>query len=152
MQNRVGAIRVDFSLRREVFFVVGAIVGATRNMQRVLIPPSIVIVLSFLMFPNPVLFAHTFSENENALFLTMINKIKAETQLVANDYSNNTKQAQDHATAALSLFTQKDPVVNTTWTAEISDRNPRVTIDLLHSLNDLKTTAASSASNSDSGA
>jgi hypothetical protein len=29
MQNRVRAIRVDFSLRREVFFVVvGAIVGA----------------------------------------------------------------------------------------------------------------------------
>jgi hypothetical protein len=121
-------------------------------MQIVGVTLGIVIVLSFLIFSNPVLLAHTFSENENALFLTMINKIKAETQLVAHDYSNNTKQAQDHANAALSLFTQKDPVVNTTWTAEISERNPRVTTDLLHSLNDLKTTTASSASTSDSTA
>ena len=119
-------------------------------MQIVAIPLAIVIVLSFLTFSNPVLLAHTFSENENALFLTMIDKIKAETQLVAHDYLNNTKQAQDHANAAKALFTQKDPVVNTTWTAEISERNPRVTTDLLHTLNDLKTTAASSASNSNS--
>jgi hypothetical protein len=106
-------------------------------MQIVAVPLSIVIVLSFLLFPNPVLLAHTFSENENALFLTMINKIKAETQLVPHDFSNNTEQAQDHAKAAEGLFAQKDPVVNTTWTKEISERNPRVTADLLHSLNDL---------------
>jgi hypothetical protein len=117
-------------------------------MQIVAVPLSIVIVLSFLLFPNPVLLAHTFSENENALFLTMINKIKAETQLVAHGYSNSTKQTQDHANSAEALFTQKDPVVNTTWTSEISERNPRVTTDLLHSLNDLKTTTASSPSNS----
>jgi hypothetical protein len=78
----------------------------------------------------------------------MINKIKAETQLVAHNFSNNTKQAQDHANAALVLFTQNDPVVNTTWTKEISERNPRVTIDLLHSLSDLKTTTASPPSSS----
>ena len=119
-------------------------------MQRVLISLSIVIVVSFLLFPNPVLLAHTFSENENALFLTLINKIKAESQLVAHDVSNNTEQAQDHAKAAEELFLQQDPVVNTTWTKEISERNPRVTADLLHSLNDLKTTIASSPSNSNS--
>ena len=119
-------------------------------MQIVTVPLSILIVLSFLICSNPVLFAHTFSENENALFLTMINKIKAETQLVAQNFSNNTKQAQDHASVALALFTQNDPVVNTTWTAEISERNPRVTTDLLHYLNDLKTTTASSASNANS--
>jgi hypothetical protein len=119
-------------------------------MQRVLIPLSIVIVVSFLLFPKPVLLAHTFSENENALFLTMINKIKAETQLVAHDFSNNTEQAQDHAKAAEELFLQKDPAVNTLWTYEISERNPRVTADLLHFLNDLKTSTPSSPSNSNS--
>jgi hypothetical protein len=119
-------------------------------MQIVAVPLSILIVLSFLLFPNPVLLAHTFSENENALFLTMINKIKAETQLVTHDFSNNTEQAQEHAKAAEGLFSQKDPVVNTTWTKEISERNPRVTVDLLHSLNDLKTTTASPSSNSNS--
>jgi hypothetical protein len=80
----------------------------------------------------------------------MINKIKAESQLVARGFSNNTEQAQDHAKVAEELFTQKDPVVNTTWTTEISERNPRVTTDLLHSLNDLKTTIASPSSNSNS--
>jgi hypothetical protein len=119
-------------------------------MQIVAVPLSILIVLSFLLFPNPVLLAHTFSENENALFLTMINKIKAETQLVPRDFSNNTEQVQAHANAAEALFTQKDPVVNTIWTAEISERNPRVTTDLLHSLNDLKSNTASPSSNSNS--
>ena len=102
------------------------------------------------VFSNPVVFAHTFSENENALFLTMIDKIKAETQLVARDFSNNTQQAQEHAKTAAELLTQNDPVVNTTWTSEISERNPRVATDLLDSLNDLKTTIASASSNSSS--
>ncbi|MGC2570711.1 MAG: hypothetical protein WA364_04295 [Candidatus Nitrosopolaris sp.] len=117
-------------------------------MRIVAVPLGIVITLSFLIFSNPVLLAHTFSENENALFLTMINKIKAETQLAAYNFSNNTKQTQYHANAAEALFTQNDPVVNTTWTSEISERNPRITTDLVHSLNDLKTTATSSSYNS----
>jgi hypothetical protein len=119
-------------------------------MQIVAIPLTMVIVISFLLSSNPVLLAHTFSENENALFLTMIDKIKAETQLVAHDFLNSTEQAHEHARIAVGLFTQKDPVVNTTWTSEISERNPRVTADLLHYLNDLKTTIASPSSNSNS--
>ena len=94
--------------------------------------------------------AHTFSENENALFLTMVNKIKAETQLVAQDATNNTQQAHVHAKAALGLLTQEDPVVNTTWTSEISELNPRVTTDLLKSLNDLRNSIVTPASNSSS--
>ena len=39
-----------------------------------------------VLVSNPVLSAHTFSENENALFLTMIDNIKAETQVVARDF------------------------------------------------------------------
>ena len=112
-----------------------------------------VITLSCTLFSIPAIYAHTFSENENALFLTMIDKIKAETNLVAQDASNNTQQAQEHAKVAAALLTQTDPVVNTTWTSEISERNPRITADLLHSLNDLKTSIASglgSSSNSSS--
>ncbi|MGA9152172.1 MAG: hypothetical protein WBZ36_16480, partial [Candidatus Nitrosopolaris sp.] len=103
---------------------------------------STVTILSFVSYSNPILYAHTFSENEDALFLTMINKIKAETQLVGSDFSTNIQEAQQHAKAAEGLFTQEDPVVNTTWTSEISERNPRVVTDLLHSLDDLKTTIA----------
>jgi hypothetical protein len=108
-----------------------------------------VMALSFVL-SNPVLYAHTFSENENALFLTMIDKIKAETQLVGHDFSNNTQQAQEHAKIAAALLAQNDPVVNTTWTSEISERNPRVATELLGSLNDLGTTIASGSSNSNS--
>jgi len=105
-----------------------------------------VTILSFVLYSQPVLYAHTFSENEDALFLTMINKIKAETQLVGSDFS--TQQAQQHAEAADGLFAQKDPVANTTWTSEISERNPRVVRDLLHSLDNVKSTVAA-APNSD---
>src|SRR5215467_11506814 len=101
-----------------------------------------VTILSFVLYSQPVLYAHTFSENEDALFLTMINKIKAETQLVGSNFSTNIQQAQQHAKAANGLFAQKDPVANTTWTGEISERNPRVVTDLLHSLSNLKTTIA----------
>jgi hypothetical protein len=110
-----------------------------------------VTILSFVLYSHPVLYAHTFSENEDALFLTMINKIKAETQLVGSDFSTNIQQAQQHAEAADGLFAQKDPVVNSTWTSEISERNPRIVTDLLHSLDDLKTTVATAPnSNPDS--
>ena len=38
--------------------------------------------------------------------------------------------------------------MSTTWTSEISERNPRITTDLLHSLNDLKIGIASPSPNS----
>jgi hypothetical protein len=118
------------------------------KMQILVIPITLVIVLSFLVSSNPALLAHTFSENENALFLTMMNKIKAQTQLVESNFSTNIQQAQHNVKIAEGLLAQKDPVVNTTWTSEISERNPRITTDLLHSLNDLKTAITSPTSNS----
>ena len=119
-------------------------------MRIIAVPLAMAVGASILLFSNPVLFAHTFSENENALFLTMIDNIKAETQIVIRDFSNNTQQAQEHAKMAAELLAQNDPVVNTTWTSEISERNPRVATDLLHSLNDLNNTVASSSSLSNS--
>jgi hypothetical protein len=121
-----------------------------KKMHIAAISLATVIILAFVLFSNPVLSAHTFSENENALFLTMIDNIKAETQLVARDFSNNSQQAQEHAKIAASVLTQNDPIVNTTWTSEISERNPRVATDLLHSLNDLNPIGASSSSLSNS--
>jgi hypothetical protein len=113
---------------------------------------GLVTALSFvlLLFSNPAVMAHTFSENENALFLTLISKTKAETQLVAQDAINNTQQAQIHAKAALGLLIQQDPVVNTIWTSQISELNPRVTADLIKSLNDLQNSVTTPASKSNS--
>ena len=117
-----------------------------KKMHIAAIPLATVMILAFVLVSNPFLSAHTFSENENALFLTMMDNIKAETQLVARDFSNNAQQAQEHAKIAASILTQNDPIVNTTWASEISERNPRVATDLLHSLNDLNTIGASSSS------
>src|SRR5581483_6894450 len=89
----------------------------------------VVLSLSLVLFSNPRILAHTFSESENALFLTLIDKIKAETQLVAQDISNNSQQAQIHVKEAVSLLSQNDPVANTTWTNQISETNPRITAD-----------------------
>ena len=126
------------------------VVRQMKKMHIATIPLATVMILAFVLVSNPVLSAHTFSENENALFLTMIDNIKAETQLVARDFSNNAQQAQEHAKIAASILTQNDPIVNTTWTSEISERNPRVATDLLHSLNDLNTIGTSSSSLSNS--
>jgi hypothetical protein len=117
-----------------------------KTMRTIVAPLAMMLGVCLMLPSNSVLYAHTFSENENALFLTMTDNIKAETQLVVRDFSNNTQQAQEHAKIAAELLTQHDPVVNTTWTSEISERNPRVATDLLHSLNDLNNMVASSSS------
>ena len=114
-----------------------------KKMHMAAIPLATVMILAFVLVSNPVLSAHTFSENENVLFLTMMDNIKAT---VGRDFSNNAQQAQEHAKIAASMLTQNDPIVNTTWASEISERNPRVATDLLHSLNDLNTIGASSSS------
>ena len=77
---------------------------------------AMIMGLCLILPSSSVLYAHTFSENENALFLTMTDRVNAETQLVARDFSNNTQLAQEHAKIAAELLTQNDPVVNTTWT------------------------------------
>ena len=50
----------------------------------------------------------------------------------------------------MGLLTQDDPVVNTTWTSRISELNPRITTDLIKSLDDLRNGVASAASISNS--
>jgi hypothetical protein len=45
---------------------------------------------------------------------------------------------------------QQDPVVNTTWNSQISELNPRVTADLIKSLNDLQNSVTTPASKSNS--
>jgi hypothetical protein len=89
-------------------------------------------------------YGHTFSQNENSLFLTRMNQIHSQLQLVQNLLSTNTtsggdnaKLAQTHTTQALSFLKEKDPVNNVTWTREISERNQRVANDLIRELTDL---------------
>lgn len=111
---------------------------------------SIIIIVS--LSSNRVAYAHTFSENENALFLTLVHQIEAQTMLAQNNFPTNSKLAEQYANNAINLLNQNDPVVNSTWTSQISERNSRVAYQLTSALNSLKdatvsTTAADSGNN-----
>jgi uncharacterized Fe-S center protein len=69
------------------------------------------IVFSAIIFSNRSAYAHTFSEDENVLYLTMIHQVQAELQNVRNNMldSNNLKSAIQHANLATELLGQNDP-------------------------------------------
>jgi hypothetical protein len=90
-----------------------------------------------------IAYAHTFSENENALFLTLVHQIEAETLLAQNNFPTNPKLAEQHANAAIGLLKQDDPVVNLRWTSQISERNPRIANELISVLDSLRNAATS---------
>ena len=94
---------------------------------------------------NHVAYAYTFSENENALFLTLVHQIEAQIQLAQNNFPTNPKLADQYANNAISLLNQNDPVVNLTWASQISERNPRVANQLTSTLNSLKNAIATTA-------
>ncbi len=95
---------------------------------------------------NRIAYAHTFSESENALFLTLVHQIEAQTSLAQINFPTNPKLAEQHANAAIDLLNQDDPVVNLTWTSQISERNPRIANELTSALNSLKSDTSVSQS------
>jgi hypothetical protein len=98
-------------------------------------------------------YAHTFSQNENALFLTIVHQIESQIQLTESDFPTNVKLAQQHANLAIGLLNQNDPVVNnTSWTKEIAERNPRIAAELTSALNSLKSATIQSKPNSNNAA
>ena len=55
---------------------------------------------------NTLAYGHNFSSNESAVFLALINEIKAEAQLVQENLSNNSISfAGEHANKASALLT-----------------------------------------------
>jgi hypothetical protein len=98
-----------------------------------------------------VAYAHTFSGSENALFLTVIHQIEAETLLAEKNLSTNPKLAQQHANIAIYLLNHKHPIkLNTTWAQEIAERNPRIAAELTSALNSLKDATSINQSKSNS--
>jgi hypothetical protein len=94
-------------------------------------------------------YAHTFSQNENALFLTIVHQIESQIQLTGSNFPTNVKLAQQHANLAIGLLNQNDPVVNnTSWAKEIAERNPRIAAELTSALNSLKSATIQSKPNS----
>ena len=77
-------------------------------------------------------FGHTFSPNESASFLSFVDQIQVESELVRTNLANySTSLAQEHAKKAGSLLTSN-------ITAEIAEENQRVANELTRAINDLR--------------
>ena len=77
-------------------------------------------------------YGHTFSPNESASFLTFVDQIQIESELVQTNLANgSTSLAQEHAKKAGSLLTSN-------ITAEIAEENQRVANELTRAINDLQ--------------
>jgi hypothetical protein len=77
-------------------------------------------------------FGHTFSPNESASFLSFVDQIQVESELVQTNLANDsTSLAQEHAKKAGSLLTSN-------ITAEIAEENQRVANELTRAINDLQ--------------
>jgi hypothetical protein len=77
-------------------------------------------------------YGHTFSPNESASFLSFVDQIQVESELVQTNLANDsTSLAQEHAKKAGSLLTSN-------ITAEIAEENQRVANELTRAINDLQ--------------
>jgi hypothetical protein len=77
-------------------------------------------------------FGHTFSSNESASFLSFVDQIQVESELVQTNLVNDsTSLAQEHAKKAGSLLTSN-------ITAEIAEENQRVANELTRAIDDLQ--------------
>ena len=77
-------------------------------------------------------YGHTFSPNESASFLSFVDQLQVESELVQTNLANgSTSLAQEHAKKAGSLLTSN-------ITAEIAEENQRVANELTRAINDLQ--------------
>jgi hypothetical protein len=77
-------------------------------------------------------YGHTFSPNESASFLSFVDQLQVESELVQTNLANdNTSLAQEHAKKAGSLLTSN-------ITTEIAEENQRVANELTRAVNDLQ--------------
>lgn len=91
-------------------------------------------------FYNDKLYAHLFSPNETATFVSVVYQLQTEMQLVLENLaSNNVSLAHDHANKAASLLTQRILV-------EIAEDNPKLAGDLRNALIQLQSISSTSES------
>jgi hypothetical protein len=83
------------------------------------------------LFSYCQVYAHNFTPNENAAFLSLVDTMQSEIHLVqTNIANNNVSLAQEHAENAVELL-------NKTWIKEIEERNKRVADELTMALAEL---------------
>src|SRR5215210_685123 len=116
------------------------IISRLRDMNRqstVVCAVLLVVGTFFIGLANPLQLAnaHTFSGSESASFLSLIHKIRIESQLVLDNVGNTTSARQHAENAAKAIDNQTID--------EIAERNNRIANDLSSLLQDLQTAAAS---------
>ena len=78
-----------------------------------------------------MVYGHDFVPDESALFLSLMDKLKAELGLIQTNLANgNVSLAEEHATQAVGILNSKDPVNDITWKEEIAERNARIAEEL----------------------
>ena len=112
------------------------------NKYYYLLLPGLVLLLAFNSNTNNFIFGHTFSGDESASFLTIVEMIKIESQLAQKDLASNATNAKEHAEHTTEHITAND-------TKEINERNPRLATELNNTLSDfVKTFESQSPSES----
>lgn len=90
---------------------------------------------------NQAAYAHTFTGEESASFLSTLRAIQAETNLVQSNLASNLTLAQNHAKDVVDIANG-----NHTFGVlpdEVSENNKRVSADITKGVNDLQTTVNS---------
>jgi len=129
---------------------------ANHHLFAILVVCTMSILMTLVMIAaSPSTYGHTFSQNENSLFLTRVAQAHSQLNLIDNlvlngtstttatnnnsdNNDNNAKSVQAHVMQTIALLNEKDPVNNFTWSQEIAEKNQRVAKDLARELNDLK--------------
>src|SRR6476619_2982937 len=103
------------------------------SIRKLIITFLILSIVSSVAVSNPLnrAFAHTFSGDESATFLALLEMIKTEAHLAQHDLGTNVTLAHEHAEATTEHL-------DANQTKEISERNARVSNELKESLTALK--------------
>ena len=98
-------------------------------------------VSTMIFILNQAAYAHTFTGEESASFLSTLRAIQAETNLVQSNLASNLTLAQNHAKDVVDIANG-----NHTFGVlpdEVSENNKRVSADITKGVNDLQTTVNS---------
>jgi uncharacterized protein YdbL (DUF1318 family) len=103
------------------------------SMRKLIITFLILSIVTSVAVSNPLnsAFAHTFSGDESATFLALLEMIKTEAHLAQQNLGTNVTLAHEHAEATTEHL-------DANQTKEISERNTRVSNELNDSLTALK--------------
>lgn len=95
---------------------------------------SVLMLLGVSVSSPKLAYAHTFSGDDSASFLTMVEEIKAELELVKSNLSSNVTMSAEHAEHTTAHLLTNDTI------KEITEKNARLGKDLPDSLHDLQET------------